>query len=67
MAEDTYNNLYKGRLIYSCGRLGEDSRYDAGDNGKKRDEALSLFSQSANRGTLITASNEHKLVAYKFN
>ena len=67
MPEDTYNNLYKGRLIYSCGRLGGDSRHDAGDTGKKRDEALSLFSQSANRGTLITASNEHKLVAYKYN
>lgn len=67
MPEDTYNNLYRGRPIYSCGRLGEDSRHNAGDQGRKRDEALSIFSQSANSGTPITASNEAKLVAYKYN
>ena len=67
MPEDTYNNVYRGRPIYSCGRLGGDSMYAAGDDGRKRDEALSMFNQSANSGTLITPSRETKLVAYKYN
>ena len=65
--EDTYNNLYKGRPIYSCGRLGLISIYGSSDQGRTRDKALSVFSQSADSGTPITASNEHKLVAYKYN
>ena len=67
MPENTYNNVYRGRPIYSCGRLGGDSMYAAGDDGRKRDEALSMFNQSANSGTLITPSRETKLVAYKYN
>lgn len=67
MPEDTYNNLYKGRPIYSCGRLGLISIYGSSDQGRTRDKALSVFSQSAGSGTLITASNETKLVAYKYN
>ena len=67
MNESTYNDIYKGKLIYSAGNLGGESCWNAGEDGEKRQQALSLFSQSANRGTLITASNEHKLVAYKFN
>lgn len=67
MPEDTYNNLYKGRPIYSSGNSGASSRYDAGDQGRKRDEALSRFSQSANSGTSILGVDEEKLVAYKFN
>ena len=67
MPKDTYNSLYKGGPIYSCGRLGLSSIYGPSDRGRTRDEALSVFSQSANRGTLITASNEHKLVAYRYN
>lgn len=67
MPEDTYNNVYRGRPIYSCGRLGADSKHAAGDRGRTRDAALSIFSQSADSGTLITPSNEHKLVAYKYN
>ena len=66
MPEDTYNNLYKGRPIYSCGGLGLSSVYGS-LGGRARDRALSTFSQSADRGTLISASNEHKLVAYKYN
>ena len=67
MPEDAYNNVYGRRPIYSCGRLGGDSMYAAGDDGRKRDEALSMFNQSANSGTLITPSRETKLVAYKYN
>lgn len=67
MPESTYNNLYRGRPIYSSGRLGASSRYDAGDQGRKRDEALSIFSQSANSGTSISGVDEEKLVAYKYN
>lgn len=66
MPEDTYNNLYKGRPIYSCGGPVSSSIYSLA-GGKSRDTALSTFSQSAARGTLITASNERKLVAYKYN
>ena len=66
MPEDTYNNLYRGRPIYSCGRLGSSSIYGSSE-GRARDTALSIFSQSADSGTLITASNETKLVAYKYN
>lgn len=66
MPEETYNNLYKGRPIYSCGGPVSSSVYSfAGE--RSRDTALSLFSQSADSGTLITASNETKLVAYKYN
>ena len=68
MSESTYNNLYRGRLIYSCGRLGNDSIYNSGEAGRIRDKIRSeYFNQSANTGTLITASKEHKLVAYKYN
>lgn len=67
MSESTYDDIYKGKLIYSAGNLSGDSCWNAGEDGAKRNEALSLFSQSANRGTLITASNEKKLVAYKYN
>ena len=66
MPEDTYNNLYKGRPIYSCGGPVSSSVYSLA-GGRSRDTALSLFSQSAARGTLITASTERKLVAYKYN
>ena len=66
MPEETYNNLYKGRPIYSCGGPVSSSVYSLA-GGRSRDTALSLFSQSAARGTLITASNERKLVAYKYN
>lgn len=66
MPEDTYNNLYKGRPIYSCGGPVSSSVYSLA-GGRSRDTALSLFSQSADSGTLITASKEHKLVAYKYN
>ena len=66
MPEDTYNNLYKGRPIYSCGGPVSSSIYGL-EGGRARDKALSVFSQSADRGTLITASNERKLVAYKYN
>ena len=66
MPEDTYNNLYKGRPIYSCGGPVSSSVYSLA-GGRSRDTALSLFSQSAASGTLITPSNEHKLVAYKYN
>ena len=67
MPESTYNDLYQKGLIYSSGKLGASSRYDAGDLGRKRDEALSMFSQSANSGTSILGLDEEKLVAYKFN
>ena len=67
MPEDTYNNLYRGKLIYSCGRLASHSIYNAGDGGRARDRALSLFTQTTNSPTLISASNEDKLVAYKFS
>lgn len=66
MSEDTYNNIYKGEKIYSSGRLGEDSRWDYAET-QSRSSALSTFSQSANTGTLITASNEKKLVGIKLN
>ena len=67
MPENTYSNLYRGRPIYSSGNLGASSRYDAGDQGRNRDVALSKFSQSANSGTKIPGVDEEKLVAYKFN
>lgn len=68
MPENTYNKLYRGRPIYSCGRLGGDSIYISGEAGRIRDKIRSeYFNQSANNGTLITAAKEHKLVAYKYN
>ncbi len=67
MGETLYNNQYKSKYIYSCGRLGEDSRYrPAGVNSADRTLALKTYSQSANTGTQITAANEEKLVGYKY-
>ena len=65
MGESLYNSLYKNQKIYSAGRLGEDSRYDYVQT-ESRDAALSVFSQSANTGTKITAANEAKLVVRKY-
>lgn len=68
ISADTYNNSYRGRPIYSCGRLGGDSIYNSGEAGRIRDKIRSeYFNQSADTGTLISASKEHKLVAYKYN
>lgn len=67
MGESLYNSLYKGKKIYSAGRLGSDCRHHTGGvNSADRSYALSLFSQSANTGTKITAANEEKLVGYKY-
>lgn len=65
MGESLYNSLYKNQKIYSAGRLGEDSRYDYVQS-ESRNAALSVFSQSANTGTKITAANEAKLVGRKY-
>ena len=65
MGESLYNSLYKNNKIYSAGRLGEDSRWDYAST-ESRNSALSVFSQSANTGTKITAANEAKLVRYKY-
>ena len=69
MPESTYNKVYRGRPIYSCGRLGGDSIYISGEAGRMRDKIRSdYFNQGVGSGTtLITASKEHKLVAYKYN
>ncbi len=65
MGESLYNSLYKGKRIYSAGRLGSDCRADYGGS-ESRSTALSLFSQSADTGTKITAANEMKLVGFKY-
>ena len=68
MPESTYNNYYRGRPIYSCGRLGGESIYISGEAGRIRDKIRSeYFNQSTSSPTLITASKEHKLVATKYN
>ncbi len=65
MSESLYNSICKGKKIYSAGRLGSDSRYDYVST-QSRNSALSVYSQSANTGTKITAANEAKLVSYKY-
>lgn len=68
MPRDIYNDVYRGRPIYSSGNLAGSSIYDAGDRGRNRDAAYSTFRQSADSGTLITYPNDlDKLVAYKYN
>ena len=43
------------------------SSYNAGDNGRKRDEALSIYNQSSYSGkTQIPAMYRMKLVANKY-
>lgn len=61
LGQTKYDSMCKGKLIYSAGRLGEDSRHAPGTT-QKRDEALALFSQSADRGTPIAYTHEAKLV-----
>lgn len=65
MGESLYNSLYKGKKIYSAGRLGSDCRADYGGS-ESRSTAMSLFSQNADTGTKITAANEMKLVGFKY-
>ena len=63
MGESKYNTLCKSSptYIYSAGRLGSDSRHDNGTSNGETD-ALSRFSQIADRGTQIKATHEAKLV-----
>lgn len=63
VGESKYNALCKSSptYIYSAGRLGSDSRHDNGTSNGETD-ALSRFSQIADRGTQIKATHEAKLV-----
>lgn len=67
MGVDKYNTLCKSSptLIYSAGRLGSDSRHDNGTS-QNRADALSRFSQSANTGSPIYATEENKLIWAKY-
>ena len=68
MPESTYNDLYQGEPIYSCGRTGGDSIYVSGEAGRMRDKIRSdYFNQSKDSGKSIAASREYKLTAYKYN
>lgn len=65
MTETQYNDVCKGKPIYSAGRLSESSIYYIGQYGSEitdfDDKAVSLFWRQS-RGTRITWGNQHKLI-----
>ena len=67
MPRSTYDNFYRGKPVYCSGRMTAPSSYNAGDNGRTRDEALSIFNRSFYSGkTQIPALYRMKLVANKY-